>query len=113
MWRTARSEEEFRIPWGSRRDEREPVRGQFGYRFAVVKRIVGLVVNDEEQVVWSDISNNIGAAGLDGFDGSGRRTMLEDDAKSGEASMQVEESREECLFCVEDSNVVAGWGLAM
>lgn len=38
--------------------------------------------------------------------------MLEDDAKSEEASVQVEDGREECFFCVENGNVVTGWGLA-
>ena len=64
-------------------------------------------------VILSLSSSNIGTAGLDGFDGSGGCTMLEDNAKSGEASVQVEEGREEYFFCVENGNVVAGWGLAM
>jgi len=63
--------------------------------------------------VWSDCAHDIGATGLDGFDGGGGRAMLEDDAESGEASVQIEEGWEECFFCVEDGNVVAGWGLAM
>jgi hypothetical protein len=39
--------------------------------------------------------------------------MLEDDAESGEASVQIKEGREECFFCIEDSDIVAGWGLAV
>jgi hypothetical protein len=55
----------------------------------------------------------LGPQALDGFDGGGGRAMIEDYAESGEASVQVEEGGEECFFCVEDGNVVAGWGLAV
>lgn len=82
------------------------VLGRLGHGLAEAKDVADGVVDDQAQVVRRDGAGHRVAALADGLDRVGRGDVLEHDAQAREASVDVEQRREELALGVEHADVL-------